>query len=308
MYAIIGITGNVGGSTARALLKDGKKVRGIVRDKGKAASWETAGAELAVADVGDAAAMELALRDVEGVFVMIPPNFAPSPDYSETRAIIAALRRAISGVRPPKVVYLSSVGAHRTSGLGLVTQSHILEQAMSSLVVPSAFIRAAWFLENHQWDVSAARQRGEIDAFLSPPDRRIPMVATDDIGRLAGKTLQQTWNGNRYLELEGPARYSPLDAAAAFSRLLDRTVIMKHVPRNEWQAYFEKQGAVPQRTLPRIEMLDGFNSGWITFEEGDGCEHILGSLTLEEILKALLWDGPGNNGMVRRETELTETP
>ena len=31
MYAVIGITGNVGGAVANTLLQQGKKVRGIVR-------------------------------------------------------------------------------------------------------------------------------------------------------------------------------------------------------------------------------------------------------------------------------------
>jgi uncharacterized protein YbjT (DUF2867 family) len=37
MSAILGITGNVGGGTAQALLAVGEKVRGIVRDRSKAA-------------------------------------------------------------------------------------------------------------------------------------------------------------------------------------------------------------------------------------------------------------------------------
>ena len=168
MYAVIGITGKVGGSTARALLNEGDKVRGIVRNTAKAVAWRAAGVELTVADMTDAAALEAGLRGVEGAFVMIPPNFAPSAGFPEARAIVAALRKAISVARPPKVVYLSSVGAHRQSGLGLITQLHILEEELGSLPIPSAFIRAAWFMENYQWDVDSARERGEIDAFLSP--------------------------------------------------------------------------------------------------------------------------------------------
>src|ERR1700691_5595422 len=105
-YAIIGITGNVGGATARALLKAGKKVRGIVRDKAKAAAWEAAGVELVVADMLDATALEAAMRGTEGVFAMIPADFAPAPGFPEARAIMATLRTAIEEVRPPKVVYL----------------------------------------------------------------------------------------------------------------------------------------------------------------------------------------------------------
>ena len=86
---------------------------------------------------------------------------------------------------------------------------------MSTLPGANAFIRAAWFLENYQWDVKPARERGEIDVYLTPLDRKYSMVATRDIGELAAQTLQEEWSGNRFLELEGPEQYSPADAAAA---------------------------------------------------------------------------------------------
>ena len=39
MYLVMGITGKVGGATARHLLKQGKQVRALVRDREKAAKW-----------------------------------------------------------------------------------------------------------------------------------------------------------------------------------------------------------------------------------------------------------------------------
>ncbi len=288
MYTIIGITGQVGGAAARALLKDGKKVRAIVRDEAKASAWEAAGVELAVASVDDAAALETAFRGAEGVFVMVPPNFAPAAGYPETRGMVAVLRRALQAAKPARAVYLSSVGAHQSGGLGLITQSHILEQEMKSLPIPNAFIRPAWFMENTQWDVAPAQERGEINAFLAPLDRPFPMVATEDIGRLVAKTLQQEWSGNRHLELEGPRRYSQLDAAETFARLLNRPVVAKPVPREQWQTLFVEQGTSPDRTAPRIEMLDGFNSGWIDFEGGPETEHFQGTRTQEEVFQDLL--------------------
>ena len=287
MYAIMGITGRVGAATARALLNDGKKVRGIVRDKSKAAVWKANGAELAVADWNDPAALEAALHGVEGVFVMIPPNFAPAPGFPETRQILAGLRQALDAARPPKAVYLSSVGAQHPTGLGLITQLHILEQELGGLPIPGAFIRPAWFLENFQLDVASARDQGEIASFLHPLDKKFPMVATEDIGRLAGKVLQEKWTGNRRLELEGPERYSQLDAAATFSRLLGRPVRANLVPREAWQSLFETQGMPVDRTASRIEMLDGFNSNWIAFEE-NGTEHFRGNCMLEEVFQNLL--------------------
>jgi hypothetical protein len=41
------------------------------------------------------------------------------------------------------------------------------------------------------------------------------------------------------------------------------------------------------RTAPRIEMLDGFNSGWIDFEQ-TGTEHFKGVRTLEQVLGGLI--------------------
>ena len=287
MYAIMGITGQVGGAVARALLKSGKKLRGIVRDKAKAASWEARGVELTVADWNDPAAMESALRGVEGVFVMLPANFMPSPEHPETRRIVAALSPAITAARPPKIVCLSSVGAQQTEGLGLITQLHILEEAMSKLPIPSAFIRPAWFLENFQWDVASARDQGEIASFLWPLEKKFPMVATEDIGRLAANVLQEEWTGNRVMELEGPERYSQMDAAETFSRLLGRAVCVNPIPREKWQVLFETQGMPADRTAPRIEMLEGFNSGWIDFQNS-GTEHVRGTRTQAEVFADLL--------------------
>jgi len=287
MYTVVGITGKVGGATARALLKAGKKVRAVVRDQAKAASWEAQGVELVSAPWDDAAALAAAFRGAEGVFAMVPPYFAPAAGYPEVRFVAAALRQALDAARPAKIVALSSVGAHRPRGLGLITQCYILEQEIKTVPLPKAFIRAAWFMENAQWDVASARERGEIASFLAPLDQPYPMIATGDIGELAAQILQEAWTGNRCIELEGPARYSQLNVAKTFSRLLNRTVTAKPVPRAEWAALFETQGTQADRTAPRIEMLEGFNSGWIAFE-GTGTEHFRSRRTLEEVFQDLL--------------------
>jgi uncharacterized protein YbjT (DUF2867 family) len=290
IYTIMGITGQVGGATARALLRKGKKVRGIVRSRARGAVWEKEGVELAVADYTDEDALRKAFEGSDGVFAMVPANFAPSPGYSETRTIAATMRRALEDAQPGNVVALSSVGAHHKSGLGLITQCHILEQEiqpLAGLSIPVALLRAAWFLDNFQWDIPSAQSVGEIASFLIPADKKYPMVAAADIGKLAAATLQEKWTGIRKLELEGPERYSQLDAARAFSELLNRSIALKPVPRAEWQALFESQGMPADRTAPRLEMLDGFNSGWIDFEQPEHM-HFKGETTQLEALRNLL--------------------
>ena len=287
MYGIMGITGQVGGAVAEALLAQGRSVRAIVRDAAKAKTWADRGTEIAVADYGDVDGLKSAFGNVEGVFVMIPPFFAPQKNFPEARAIVAALHKALAAAKPPRAVYLSSVGAHQTKGLGLITQLHIMEQELGGLPIPNAFLRAAWFMENSQWDVAPAREKGELPAFLQPVERRIPMVATQDIGRIAADVLQKVWTGNRFIEVEGPERYSPSDIAEVFADLLRRTVRAVAVARKEWASFFESQGTAPDKTGPRIEMLDGFNSGWIDFEQS-GNEHVFGNCSLRDVIARLL--------------------
>ena len=283
MFAITGISGQVGGAVARALMANGKRVRAVVRNAGKGAAWASQGCEVAVADLDDAAALEKAFAGVEGVFFLLPPVFDPSPDFDEARRVIAAVREALAAVRPAKVVSLSTIGAQARQP-NLLQQHRLQEQGLGTLPLPIAFLRAAWFMENAAWDVAPARATGVIPSFLQPLDKPVSMVATADIGRVAAELLQETWQGKRIVELEG-ARISPNDVAAAFSRALDREVRMDVVPRATWEALFRSQGM--KNPAPRAQMLDGFNDGWIAFE-GDASTLRKGSVSLDTVIRALV--------------------
>lgn len=287
MYAVMGITGQVGSAVADTLLASGKQVRAIVRNPEKASAWSARGVELAVADYDDSSALESAFRNAEGVFVMIPPNFAPSPDRSEIRATIASIRAALDKARPAKLVYLSSIGAQQTHGIGLITALHMLEEQFGSLPIPSAFLRAGWFMENSLWDVAAAREQGKLFSYLQPLDHPFPLVATKDIGRIGAETLLQNWSGNRFIEVAGPRRYTPRELAAAFTTALHREVEPIAVPRDTWITNFVAQGTPEDRTAPRVEMLDAFNSGWIDFP-APNTEHIQGTVELQTVINQLV--------------------
>ena len=77
MFAITGITGNVGGEVARNLLAGGQPVRAVVRDLLKGEAWAKRGCDLVCAEINDAAALTAAFKGSEGVFVLVPPNFDP---------------------------------------------------------------------------------------------------------------------------------------------------------------------------------------------------------------------------------------
>ncbi|HEY0524230.1 MAG TPA: NmrA family NAD(P)-binding protein [Stellaceae bacterium] len=286
MYAVVGITGQVGGAVARTLLAQGEAVRAVVRNEAKAAHWAERGVDLVRADLTDAATLGRAFAGVDGAFVMLPANFDPAPGLPEVRAINATLVEALRAAKTPKVVALSSIGAERTTGLGLITQLHLLEEALDGLETDRAYLRAGWFMENAAWDVAPARQTGALQSFLQPLDRAIPMVATADVGATAADALTSAaWTGRRVIEVAGPRRYAPTDLAASLGRALGRPVEPVVVPRERWEGLFREQGAV--NPAPRIEMLDGFNSGWIDFGV-PGAERVSGRTALDEVVARLV--------------------
>ncbi len=281
MYAITGITGQVGGALAETLLAQGEAVRAVVRNAAKGAAWQARGCDVALADMTDANALTRAFTGAEAVFVLLPPTFDPSPDFAESRAVITAVSKALQAARPARVVCLSTVGAQATQ-TSLLSQLSALEQHLGALPLPITFLRAAWFMENAAWDVARARTDGVLESYLTPLDRAIPMVATADVGSTAAHLLCEPWEGKRVIELAGPALVSPAILADALGLALGRPIEAREVPRAEWEARFKAQGM--RNPIPRTQMLDGFNAGWLSFE-GTPRQ---GTTTLADVVNSLV--------------------
>lgn len=285
MFAVMGITGNVGGAVADTLLQHGQQVRGIVRDQSKAQAWRDRGVELVTADYDER--LTEAFTGVDGVFAMIPPNMTPEPGFPDSVARIAAIRQAVLSAKPPRAVFLSSIGSEKESDLGLITTTHLLEQELGTTGVPSAFLRAGSFMENILYSVPAARATSMYIAFYQPIDRPCPLIATADIGRIGAETLLGSWQGNRVLEIAGPEYYSSNDVAEALSQALGQPVTALAVPRDTWVETMAQHGMPADRSGAYIEMLDSFNARWIDFGV-PGTEPVKGKVDLVTTVRELV--------------------
>ena len=87
MYAITGVTGQVGGIVASTLIDNGLSVRAVARNATKSAAWKERGSDVAVANMNDASALTAAFTRVDGVFVLFPPIFDPTPGFPEAKAL-----------------------------------------------------------------------------------------------------------------------------------------------------------------------------------------------------------------------------
>jgi NAD(P)H dehydrogenase (quinone) len=285
MYAITGITGHVGSEAARILLDKKQQVKAILRNPAKGQQWETRGAAIAIAELHDEQALEAAFKNTNGIFVMTPPLFnVPNPMANHDQMLIA-LSAAIEKAQPGKVVYLSSIGAHLPAGTGAIKKLYDMEQAFQKLTMPTVGIRAAWFMENFAGGISHAKQTGQLPSFLSPGDMLVPMIATKDIGNLAAHLLLENWTGHRIIELEGPTRYSANDVASILSGQLQQSISTYTIPENDYQATYQSFGSTPAASALMAEMIIGFNSGHIAFEN-NGLEHVIGDTLLEDALSS----------------------
>jgi NAD(P)H dehydrogenase (quinone) len=283
MFAVTGITGKVGAAVARSLLAADQPVRAVVRDRNRGTPWAQLGCDVAVADLSDPEALTAAFAGANGVFAMLPPVFDPAPGFPESVGLICSLRAAIEHANPAKVVALSTVGADATQP-NLLNVLRRMEGAFGDLQMPVAFLRAAWFMENAAWDIGSAKS-GLIQSYLQPLDRAVPMVSTEDVGRAAAALLQERWEGKRVVELEGPERVSPNALATAFAKALATPVRAQIVPRDQWESIFRAQGM--KNPIPRIQMIDGFNAGWIDFADC-GTHARKGSIGIEQAVTTLI--------------------
>jgi len=283
MFLVMGITGKVGGATTEHLLAHGKKVRALVRNREKAADWARHGVELVEGDWNDPAAITRALGGVEGAFAMLPSVWAPSPDFKEAKGVIANYAEALTKVPPPRVVALSSMGANRTSGLGMITALSLLEQGFRDLKSPVAFVRAGGFFENFLYGLQVA-QGGTLPVFYNPTNRKSAMAATNDIGAQVAALLRgPAWSGRRVVELG--SMVSADEVAGQLGDVLNRDVKAFAIPRAGWAEAFEQFGIPKGHTGPAEEMYEAVNAGWMDLG-AEGTEHVAGTTSARDVFAA----------------------
>ncbi|HYQ18224.1 MAG TPA: NAD(P)H-binding protein, partial [Polyangiaceae bacterium] len=200
MYVISGATGNTGKVAAKQLLSAGHEVRALVRDVAKAADLAALGAEVVVADLSDRAALERALLGAQGWYLLSPPDLGSQSFLAERTRLLDAVASVAKSAAVPHVVFLSSVGAQRESGTGIIMTARAGETALRRAGVTSTFLRAAYFAENWGAVLPVAKQDGVLPSFI-PAELRVPTVSTVDIGTLAAEALLDGPRGERILEL-----------------------------------------------------------------------------------------------------------
>ena len=214
---------------------------------------------------------------------MLPAVWAPSPDFKEAKGLIANYVEALTKTAPPRVVTLSSMGANRTSGLGMITALSLMEQGFRDLPSPIAFVRAGGFFENFLYGLHVA-QGGTLPVYYDPTTRKSTMVATNDVGAEVATLLTEPgWSGQRIVELG--SMVSADEVAEQLGEVLKLDVKASAIPRSGWAEAFEQFGIPKGHTGPAEEMFEAVNAGWTDLGV-KGTEHVAGTTPARDVFAA----------------------
>jgi uncharacterized protein YbjT (DUF2867 family) len=287
MFVIFGASGNTGKVVASTLLDRGAKVRVVSRDPAKVADLAARGAEVVKAELSDGASLDAALRGASGAYFLAPPDPTSDDLVGKNEQLVDIFAAALARTPVAHVAVLSSVGAQLPDGNGPIASLHHAEVTFPKVAgVTCTFVRAAYFMENILANAHPMKADGVLPVFGGGEGHAFPMIATQDIGRVAAEALLAPPTSTQIIELSGPREYSFNDAAEIASKALGRPVKTMVLPLDAVVPTLTKFGMSANVAGLYREMVENMGKGRIAFEGTH--KAVRGKVTLEQVLTPAL--------------------
>lgn len=198
---VFGATGRQGGAVAKALRQARWPMRALVRDATalKSLALRAAGVELVQGSLDDIDAIRAAMRDVHGVFSVLPGNLA---EEEEVRTGIAVADLAVAN-RIEHLVYSSGASAGDTlTGVARFDAKPRIEAHIRSLSITATIVRPMIFMEMLV-QPGFGLEKGRFTFFLRP-DQAMQLIAVEDIGKfVAAVFADKARFGGQTLKIAG---------------------------------------------------------------------------------------------------------
>jgi uncharacterized protein YbjT (DUF2867 family) len=285
MFVVVGATGNTGSMVADTLLNQKQPVRIVVRSSDKGVAWKAKGAEIVVASLDDVSSLTKAFEGANGVYLLVPPNYAATAWLADQRTRMDRAAEAVQKSAIGHVVFLSSVGAHIPEGTGPIRAARYGEQALGAAAKNLTILRPCYFMDNWAPVLGAAKAQGVLPTFIAP-QAMVPMISTKDIGRVGAEQLMAGGKGTQIVELAGPEEYSPNQVAVALGQILGEPVTAQHAPLSAVMPTFKSFGFSDEAAKLFEEMYTSYSTGAIGYEHPASV--IRGRVTLPEALKGFV--------------------
>jgi uncharacterized protein YbjT (DUF2867 family) len=274
-YVITGSSGHISKPIVLQLLNEGHDVTVIGRSAGNLQELTSKGAKAAIGSVDDIDFLSETFKGADAVYLMAPPNFgaASIKDYIASVGNNYAAALKASGVK--HAVVLSSIGAHRPSGLGPIDGIHRVEQELNKLAdVNILYLRPAYFYYNLFANLDMIRHLNILGGNYTAAPGTFPLVHTSDIAAEAAEALLKLNFKGHSVKYVVSDEVSTEQIAAAIGKAIGK-------PELPWVKFSDEQAfeGMQQAGLPEdiarnyVEMGNAMDSGIMTedyFKQGKG--------------------------------------
>ena len=201
---VTGATGQLGRRVAARLAGRGVTQRLVVRDPERAPRLP--GAEVAVADFADPAALRAAFTGAATLFLVSASEAADRVSL-HTNAVDAAVAAGV-----PRIVYLSFLAAGPLATFTFARDHWHTEERIRAAGLPFVFLRDSLYQDMFPLFVGGDRViRGPAGS------GRVAAVARDDVADVAVAVLLDPAHDGRAYDVTGPASFTVAEAAAAIT-------------------------------------------------------------------------------------------
>lgn len=259
-------TGNIGRPLVNHLIDTGQELVLLTRSPEKVKSFAERGATVHEGTLSDEAFVLQATQGVDTLFWLMPANYAAADFRGEQKTMARIGATAVTENAIPRVMTLSSAGAHLAQGTGPIMGLHDLEQMIDATDAKITHLRPNSFMENFLQSLPTIASDGMI--YLPVPgSAALPMIATADIAKVAAdRILEEDWAKHTVIELAGPEKISHDTAAATIGAALGKEVKHMQVGDADFRGAMAQFGVSDSAVDCFLEMYGGFANGSIVHE------------------------------------------
>ncbi len=230
MILLTGITGNIGGATARALLEKGVHFRALVRDLAKAAPWAAQGVELVQGDLEDAAAVKRALDGVDRALLVMPNG--ETQERSEVAFTRIAQKAGLAWI-----IKLSSPEAVRGTTSPIPLAHIAAEDAIKASGMKWTLVRPSFYMQNFRGSVKSARATGKLSMPMG--NGTVALTDNNDAGQFLARILTDANSAQHHgqcYDITGPDPVMTFaDVAKAIGETIGQTVVYDNCDAKAFQ-------------------------------------------------------------------------
>ena len=263
---LTGSLGRIGKPLTQSLLKNGHSVTVISSKVERQKEIETLGAKAAIGSIQDVDFLTNTFKGAEAVYLMIAWDaigniFDKTIDFpTEFSKIASKYKQAVKQSGVKKIVFLSSIGAHTSQGIGSLSVYKGVEDMMNKLPtdVSIKFMRPVAFYPNLFRFIQSIKNEGAIVQSYGG-DTKEPWVSPVDIANVIAEELEKPFEGRSFRYIASD-EVSPNEIAAILGEAIGN-------PDLKWQI-------VPAEVLLRGVLASGMNEwvakGFIEMQDAQG--------------------------------------